>query len=176
MSNSQDPTAFSLDELSSGAHESVLARRELLIESHIWLHNLDPGYCEVRFNVPRTSVLLEMAATTALPELAERVADSVLAAVSESINILVLGTGNIEKSGPIVAAQPPPVLELRVYLHSFRQQDAEVELAMPNPRLFQELTETGSTLESVMGSATGVIDRKVRKTLIVEASSGALFS
>lgn len=176
MSDSQGPTAVSLDELPASVQESARARKNLLIEAHIQLYDLNPGRCEVSFKVPLTSGLLAMAAGEPRVELVGQIADGVLSAVSEAIKILVLSTGTLEKSGPIRAAQPPPALELYMYLQGLRHQDAEVELAMPNPKLFQELTAAGSTLESVMSSATGVIDREVRKTLGAEIASGRLFS
>ncbi len=173
MSQTPDPTPFSLSELPRNEQERILARKDLLLEAHVQLFSLDPGGCDVRFEVPVSSTLRTTAESR--PETVENVADVIRSSASEAIEILVLSTGDLQKSGPIRDTEPPPALEMHLYLHGFRHQDAEVELAMPDPKLFRASVEAGSTLEAVMGTAVGIIDREVREALRTRAASRELF-
>jgi hypothetical protein len=154
----------------------VAARKGLLIEARIAFHNFQPGECYFGFNVPIDSSLRKMAHQTPQTAVAEQIASGLVLAISEAINILVVGTEVLEPSGPIETSDPPPAMELKVDMYGFKPGQASVQLALPQPQAFTDLISNGRSIRDVMGSAIDIIDQELHTAMRSEVNEGLLLS
>lgn len=148
----------------------------VILAAEVRIYGSEPGQSDIRFSLPATSSLRQLANDVGPEQLVDRLQNATMLNVSQALQVLMVETGQLPPPGSGVAESPAPSLLLEILFYSLDRGGAEVGLSMPDPAMFRRVLADEQDLSSVASRALTIVQREVADGLRKAVLQRGLFS